>query len=204
MPGTRLQPWSLIPKNRLTNGETITGPRVRDTPGPAPAKNTHWALIRTQVDAVPSGFTLDTPVDCFTSGISQYTGSALFLGGTDNETATFPAGTALPFKSGEILVLQLHGINATTSDASGDRPQPAATPPNTPRARPVRPMTRSELLAAWRTPRNTYGTVISSPDSSGIELPPRERQKLLDCADKVMSQRHRDLIHDYFLQMASQ
>src|SRR5688572_29925459 len=39
----------------------------------------HWSLIRTTVSSMPEGFALNEPVDCFTSGISAYAGSALFI-----------------------------------------------------------------------------------------------------------------------------
>jgi hypothetical protein len=64
---------------------------------------------------MPEGFALNDPVDCFTSGISAYAGSALFIDQSGAESLAFPEGTALPFASGEILMLQLHTINTSAS-----------------------------------------------------------------------------------------
>ena len=79
----------------------------------------HWALLRTSVTALPAGFQLDTPVDCFSSGIGQYAESALFLDQDAQGSFDFPAGTALPFQAGELVMLELHGLNATQAEASG-------------------------------------------------------------------------------------
>lgn len=79
----------------------------------------HWSIIRTNVTEVPQGFALDTPVDCFTSGISAFAGSALILEQKGQSAAALPPGTALPFKSGEILMLQIHALNTSNAAASG-------------------------------------------------------------------------------------
>src|SRR5688572_12590005 len=78
----------------------------------------HWSVIRTNVAEMPAGFSLDVPVDCFTSGISAYAGSALFIEQEGTVGPRFPEGTALGFRSGEILMLQLHTFNASTEEIS--------------------------------------------------------------------------------------
>jgi hypothetical protein len=79
----------------------------------------HWNLMRSNVTSVPSGFTLNTPVDCFSSGISAYAGSSLFIDQVAQSSYDFPDGTALPFKSGELVIVEVHALNATQTDATG-------------------------------------------------------------------------------------
>jgi hypothetical protein len=79
----------------------------------------HWALMHSTVDTLPAGFQLDTPVDCYSTGIAAYTAASLFVEQEAQSSYAFPDGAALPLKANGLLVLQIHGLNATPAQATG-------------------------------------------------------------------------------------
>lgn len=76
----------------------------------------HWSLYRTTSD-LPSNVSLDEPFDCFAPGGMKYAAPAsLALGGDAVGEQSFPEGTGFGFKPGEIVIIQAHTLNVTTSD----------------------------------------------------------------------------------------
>jgi hypothetical protein len=76
----------------------------------------HWALYRVLPNAPLAELALDQPFDCFAPlGAMKWAqpASALLQAEPTGETA-FPDGTAFPFKSEEIVIVQTHSINTTT------------------------------------------------------------------------------------------
>ncbi|MEO7328450.1 MAG: hypothetical protein ABI193_07730, partial [Minicystis sp.] len=77
----------------------------------------HWALYRTTPD-LPGNIVLDEPFDCFAPDALKYAEPAsLVLAGGATGAQLFPEGTGFAFKSGEIVVVQAHTVNTSSSDA---------------------------------------------------------------------------------------
>jgi hypothetical protein len=89
----------------------ISGTSHEYTPG-----SHHYLVFRTSLTAIEPG--LDKPFDCAEGGgvMEKYAQGFVFGGQTPKDTRTFPDGAAIPLKSGEIVVLQSHYINATPGD----------------------------------------------------------------------------------------
>jgi len=79
----------------------------------------HYGLYRTKLDELPPGMSFDKPEPCWgPDNILQYTTDFIVLEQSPHVDVKFPDGVGLPFKSGEILLLQLHAFNA--SDVPAD------------------------------------------------------------------------------------
>ena len=80
----------------------------------------HWGLYRLVESAPVAELPLDTPFDCFApAGAMKYAQfSSAFLQGEPTGTIAFPATTAFPFKSEEVVLFQTHAINTTASPTS--------------------------------------------------------------------------------------
>jgi hypothetical protein len=81
----------------------------------------HYGLYRTTVDALPDGFDFNQPQDCWgPSDPMKYTTDFIVLEQTARADVDFPEGVGLRFKSGEILMVQLHALNpqAVAADAT--------------------------------------------------------------------------------------
>ncbi|MFI5299440.1 MAG: hypothetical protein ACHREM_15215 [Polyangiales bacterium] len=79
----------------------------------------HYLVYRTDLTDIPAGD--DTPFDCAEGGgIMQHAGGYAFGGQVPDETVDFPSGVALPLNGGEVVILQVHYIDATSTpiDAS--------------------------------------------------------------------------------------
>jgi hypothetical protein len=79
----------------------------------------HYLVYRTDLTDIPAGD--DTPFDCSEgNGIMQHAGTYAFGGQVPDETVSFPTGVALPLNGGEVVILQVHYIDATAApiDAS--------------------------------------------------------------------------------------
>ena len=79
----------------------------------------HWALYRLVPTAPVATLPLDTPFDCFNpAGAMQYAQfSSAFLQGEPTGTIDFPAGTAFPFGSEDVVLFQTHSINTGSAPA---------------------------------------------------------------------------------------
>jgi hypothetical protein len=83
----------------------------------------HYGLYRSTLTKVPDGVTLNTPEDCWgPHTLMQYATDFIILEQTAHVAVDYPPGIAMPFKSGEIMILELHAINpaATVSPVSVD------------------------------------------------------------------------------------
>jgi hypothetical protein len=80
----------------------------------------HWGLYRLVPNAPVATLPLDTPFDCFSpEGAMQYAQfSTSFLQGEATGTIDFPAGTAFPFASEEVVMFQTHSINTGAAPAA--------------------------------------------------------------------------------------
>jgi hypothetical protein len=75
----------------------------------------HYLVYRTKLTDI--GSDQQGVRDCFEhGGVMQYSSSYVTGGQTPHESADFPAGAALPFKSGEVLLVQAHFVNASSVD----------------------------------------------------------------------------------------
>ncbi|MFO0614988.1 MAG: hypothetical protein U0414_20530 [Polyangiaceae bacterium] len=75
----------------------------------------HWAMYKTTAD-LPADVKLDEPFDCFAPGGMKYASpGSLILGGGEKGTQTFPKGTGLTFKPGEVVIVQAHTVNASSA-----------------------------------------------------------------------------------------
>jgi len=73
--------------------------------------------------------------------------------------------------------------------------------------RPSSPAQVSALPDAGSSGRTPKGTDIRenlTEKGDWAELAPREKEKIMDAAKKAMSERHRDIVRDYFLRMAEE
>ncbi len=77
----------------------------------------HWAIYRLQPGTPIADLPLDKPFDCFNPlGAMKYAQfSSAFLQAEPSGETSFPAGTAFPFASDEIVILQTHAINTTAA-----------------------------------------------------------------------------------------
>lgn len=89
----------------------ISGTSHEYTPG-----SHHYLVFRTELTTIPAG--LDQPFDCAEGGgvMEKYARGFVFGGQTPKESRTYPDGAAIALKSGEIVVLQSHYINAGKTD----------------------------------------------------------------------------------------
>jgi Copper type II ascorbate-dependent monooxygenase, C-terminal domain len=79
----------------------------------------HWGLYRLVPSAPVADLPLGQPFDCFAPAAMQYAQySSSFLQGEPSGTIDFPAGTAFPFKSEEVVLFQTHSINTTSAPAA--------------------------------------------------------------------------------------
>lgn len=77
----------------------------------------HFLLFRTSaiIDSPP---VIGVPVDCFEgAGVMRFERGFVSGGQLDHDAAHFPAGVALAFAPGEILLFQGHFLNTTAGDA---------------------------------------------------------------------------------------
>jgi hypothetical protein len=76
----------------------------------------HYLVYRTTLTEIPKD--LDKPFDCAEGDgvMNKFATGFVFGGQTPKETRTLPDGIALPLKSGEIVALQAHYINASKTD----------------------------------------------------------------------------------------
>lgn len=80
----------------------------------------HLLLFRTSL-TTPGPMPLDTPIDCFEGdGVMKYERGYVSGGQLPKETADFPAGLALPFHGGDILLMQAHFLNAGPRDVTSN------------------------------------------------------------------------------------
>lgn len=91
----------------------------------------HFTLYRTSLQQLEPGMTLDQPFDCFDGDADKRTTEMLAVEQVADGNYEFPEGVALPFASGELLMLHVHYINPAASplDAKLDvelRTMPAA------------------------------------------------------------------------------
>jgi hypothetical protein len=79
----------------------------------------HWGLYRLQPNAPVDQLPLNQPFDCFApAGAMQYAQfSTAFLQGEAAGDIQFPAGTAFPFHSEEVVLFQTHSVNASDAPA---------------------------------------------------------------------------------------
>jgi hypothetical protein len=76
----------------------------------------HWALYRATAD-LPADVKLDEPFDCFKPDAMKYAQPAsLVLAGGATGEQIFPEGTGFAFKAGEIVIVQAHTVNTSSSD----------------------------------------------------------------------------------------
>jgi len=83
----------------------------------------HYGLYRTTIDSLPDGFDFNQPQDCWgPTDPMKYTTDFIVLEQTQRASVDFPEGVGLRFKSGEILMVQLHALNpqAVAADATLD------------------------------------------------------------------------------------
>lgn len=72
----------------------------------------HFLLFRTAADMPPQ--TLDQPFDCNEGeGVMRYERGFVSGGQLEKDSARFPAGLALAFAPGEVLLMQMHVVNAS-------------------------------------------------------------------------------------------
>lgn len=92
----------------------------------------HFLLFRTSLTD-PGSMPLDTPIDCFEGdGVMKYERGYVSGGQLTQETADFPAGLALPFHAGDILLMQAHFLNSGAKEVAANvrvelHPVPAAS-----------------------------------------------------------------------------
>jgi hypothetical protein len=78
----------------------------------------HWALYRTTAD-LPKDVKLDQPFDCFQPDAMKYAEPAsLVLAGGATGEQLFPEGTGFAFKSSEVVIVQAHTVNTSSSDVT--------------------------------------------------------------------------------------
>ena len=76
----------------------------------------HYLVYRTRLSTIAPD--QQGVHDCYEhGGIMQFTSNYVTGGQTPHESADFPAGAALPFKSGEVLLVQAHFVNTASVDA---------------------------------------------------------------------------------------
>ncbi len=74
----------------------------------------HYGLYRTRLKKLPDGAKLNDPVTCWegNSDPMQYTTNFILLEQTPTADVDFPKGVGLAFEPGEILIAQVHAVNA--------------------------------------------------------------------------------------------
>jgi hypothetical protein len=115
-PGTETHLCQLVQIPSSADGEIFVSGRTHAwTTG-----GHHYGLYRTTLDKLPSGVELNQSELCWggANSLMQYATDFITLEQTAQATVDFPEGVALPFKSGEILLMQLHALNP--SDAPLD------------------------------------------------------------------------------------
>ncbi|MEP7122549.1 MAG: hypothetical protein ABJE95_16625 [Byssovorax sp.] len=76
----------------------------------------HHVQVSHTTPDLPAGVDTTKPFDCFAAGASKYVGTSLFLDQEELDS-DFPAGTGYALKSDEVIVILVHTVNVTTSDA---------------------------------------------------------------------------------------
>jgi hypothetical protein len=78
----------------------------------------HYGLYRTTLDKLPAGAALNQPEDCWgPHDYMQYATDFVILEQKSTADVEFPKGVSLPFKSGELMVMELHSINTSQTPA---------------------------------------------------------------------------------------
>ncbi|HEV8151304.1 MAG TPA: hypothetical protein VGP78_00160, partial [Solirubrobacteraceae bacterium] len=76
----------------------------------------HWSLYRTVADLPVSDLDFDHPFDCFQPGAMKYAAPAsILIIGAQSGERTFPPGMGFALHSEEVVLVQAHTINASTT-----------------------------------------------------------------------------------------
>jgi hypothetical protein len=106
--GTEAHLCELVEVPAGPDGEVFVNGRTHEYNG----GSHHYGLYRTTLDKLPSDLAFNQIEDCWgPHNIMQYATDFIILEQSAKVTVDFPEGVALPFKSGEILLLQLHALN---------------------------------------------------------------------------------------------
>lgn len=110
-PGTEDRLCQLVQIPTSADGEVYVNGRTHQWTG----GGHHVGLYRTTLDKLPAGVELARNEQCWggPNSLMQYATDFITLEQTEKATVDFPEGVALPFKSGEILLMQVHALNAS-------------------------------------------------------------------------------------------
>jgi len=96
------------------DGEVFMSGRSHDYNG----GSHHYGLYRSTLSKLPAGVSLNAPEDCWgPNNLMQYATDFIILEQTAHVAVDYPKGVAMPFKSGEIMVLELHAINPNATES---------------------------------------------------------------------------------------